>query len=231
MATVLDLLALLIKQQGDNYKFGHEVDLDEEDPDTFDCSELVQWACHKAGVKPEIPDRSWIQWQHCKKHGTLIPVESAKLTPGALLFRFRSSPETEERPWGAHVAVSLGSGLTFEASREIPGVGIFTTENRLWTDAALVPGVDYSRSRPPQLSGSRRNTLFHRMADRRLALQASELEVQRYVAGVQEAYIALSRETESATKGETSRTTTSQTTAARSAPAPVEAGPGSKKSR
>jgi len=143
MATVLDLFSLLVTQQGDSYKFGHEVRLSDEDPDTFDCSELVQWACHRLGITPKMPDRSWIQWQHCQANDSLIPVVRAIRTPGALLFRFQSSPTSSKRPRDAHVVISLGNGMTFEASREIDGVGIYTAEGRVWTHAGLIPGLVY----------------------------------------------------------------------------------------
>jgi cell wall-associated NlpC family hydrolase len=39
-----------LAQIGDRYVFGAETNLSDANPDTFDCSELVQWAAHQAGV-------------------------------------------------------------------------------------------------------------------------------------------------------------------------------------
>lgn len=144
--TVLDLFSLLVTQQGDKYEFGYNVDLSDKNPEKFDCSELVEWACRQLKIAPEMPDRSWRQWQHCRKEKSLIPVVRGILTPGALLFRFLSDPDADGRPEYAHVAISLGNGMTFEASQELRGVGVFTAEGRVWTHAALIPGLEYEQS-------------------------------------------------------------------------------------
>ena len=92
MATVLELVSLLVSQKGDKYVFGHEVSPDESDPTMFDCSELAEWGCARLKIKPKVPDGSWKQFRHCKKQGTIVAVERAILTPGALLFRFKGDP-------------------------------------------------------------------------------------------------------------------------------------------
>lgn len=145
MATSVDTLVWLMQQQtGDRYIFGAEADLSDPDPSAFDCSELVQWACARCGVQPTMPDGSWIQWQHCRNHGTLISIEEAIRTKGALLFVFGSDPSGKNRPKSAHVAVSLGDGRTIEARGTRYGVGSWSVAGRGWTHAALIPGVDYS---------------------------------------------------------------------------------------
>ena len=48
--TAQQLIDVASQQVGDRYVFGHEVDLEDEDPSTFDCSELIQWATHQLGV-------------------------------------------------------------------------------------------------------------------------------------------------------------------------------------
>ena len=147
---VSDFIQLLVAQAGDAYRFGVEVDLNDPDPDAFDCSELVEWAAHRVGVTPKVPDGSWIQARHCQQHGTLIPISEAVDTPGALLFRFSSSPFTGTRPTSSHVAVSLGDGRTIEARNTASGTGIFNATGRSWTHAGLVPFLNYdAKPKPP----------------------------------------------------------------------------------
>ena len=43
-----------LAQRGDRYIFGTETNLNDPNPKAFDCSELVQWAAHQAGVS--VPD-------------------------------------------------------------------------------------------------------------------------------------------------------------------------------
>lgn len=108
-----------------------------------DCSELIQNACRLAGVTPTVPDGSWIQWQHCRNHGTLIPVRQGMGSYGRLLFRFDGDPASRNRPRSAHVAISLGDGTTFEARGSRFLVGIHPVTGRGWTHAAELPGVDH----------------------------------------------------------------------------------------
>jgi len=135
MPTGQELVALELTQDGKPYIYGYEVNLDDPDPKAFDCSELEQWACHQLKVKPEMPDGAIYQYRHCRHHETLIDIEDAINTPGALLFRFSGEHH--------HVATSQGNGMTIEARGKHYGVGQFNAVGRGWTDAALVPGVDY----------------------------------------------------------------------------------------
>lgn len=126
-----------LAQDGDTYVMGHEVSLDDPDPGTFDCSELVQWAAKRVGV--DITDGSWLQYLDLKQRGALIPVEQALRTPGALLFSFSEEPQPGgSRPSQAHVAISLGDGRTIEARGSDYGVGIFEAGDRFeW--AGVIP--------------------------------------------------------------------------------------------
>lgn len=143
MVSAIQLVQLLLSQQGDKYIFGVEVNPSDMDPSAFDCSELVEWGSNHLGVNPTMPDGSWVQAAHCNRHGTLISVEKGILTAGALLFVFSGSPFEGDRPDKAHVAVSLGNGMTIEARGAKFGVGVFSVENRGWTHAGLIPGVIY----------------------------------------------------------------------------------------
>ncbi|HXH97814.1 MAG TPA: peptidoglycan-binding domain-containing protein [Gaiellaceae bacterium] len=124
-----DFVALCLRQRGDRYEFGAETSFDDPDPDTFDCSELVEWALHRIGVR--FPDGSWAQ----QDASTLIPIEKAIGVQGALLFRHRGKE--------GHVAVSLGNRSTIEARGRAYGVNVFDATGRDWTAAGLVPGLTY----------------------------------------------------------------------------------------
>ena len=39
-----------LAQAGDRYVFGAQARLDDPNPTAFDCSELVKWSAHQAGV-------------------------------------------------------------------------------------------------------------------------------------------------------------------------------------
>ncbi|RSM74808.1 hypothetical protein DMH04_39490, partial [Kibdelosporangium aridum] len=126
-----------VAQTGDKYVFGHEVNLNDRNPSTFDCSELVEWAAAQAGVK--VPDGSWLQYRDLAKSGTTMSVEQALKTPGALLFSFSSDPMTGGRPSAAHVAISLGNGKTIEAKGTQYGVGSWEANTKRFQYAGYLP--------------------------------------------------------------------------------------------
>ncbi|HYN94202.1 MAG TPA: transglycosylase SLT domain-containing protein [Pilimelia sp.] len=133
-------------QIGDTYVFGAEAKLKDIDPETFDCSELTQWAAHQAGVK--IPDGATAQYLHLKERGLLIPVDQAKDTPGALLFSFDREPRPGDgRTPGAHVAISLGGGRTVEAMNPRKGVLESSAKDR-FEYAAVLPGISDGTATP-----------------------------------------------------------------------------------
>jgi cell wall-associated NlpC family hydrolase len=125
-------------QTGDRYVFGAETRLDNPNPDTFDCSELVQWAAHQAGV--DVGDGTWVQYMQLEKQGATISVEQAMKTPGALLFSFPEKPVPGRAYPQSHVAISLGDGRTIEARGRRYGVGSWSAENR-FEYAAVIPGL------------------------------------------------------------------------------------------
>jgi peptidoglycan hydrolase-like protein with peptidoglycan-binding domain len=118
-----------LAQNGDRYVFGAETNLNDPNPNTFDCSELVQWAAAQVGVS--IPDGTMNQLPHIQRNGGSMSVDEALRTRGALLFR------------PGHVAISLGDGRTIEARGSAYGVGIFSAHNRGWTAAGRIPGMQY----------------------------------------------------------------------------------------
>ena len=126
-----------LAQKGDTYVYGAEVDLDDMNPTTFDCSELTQWAADQAGVT--IPDGAMYQYLDLKSQGELMPVDEALHTKGALLFYFSTEPTADGgRPSEAHVAISLGDGRTIEAKGSSYGVNEFPAEGR-FNYAGVIP--------------------------------------------------------------------------------------------
>lgn len=135
-----------LAQEGDKYVFGVRAKLDDPNPEKFDCSELTKWAAHQAGV--EIPDGAMYQYLDLKQKDSLISVDKAMHTKGALLFYFSNEPSPGGgRPSKAHVAISLGDGRTIEAKGTKYGVGEFTAHNR-FNYAGVIPGLDSSTAPP-----------------------------------------------------------------------------------
>jgi cell wall-associated NlpC family hydrolase len=125
-------------QRGDQYIFGVMDRLDDPNPKAFDCSMLVQWSAHQAGV--DVPRNAWDQYTYLHERGMVIPVDQAIHTPGALLFSFNSDPNTG-RPVQQHVAISLGDGKTIEARGSQYPVGSFDATPKRFQYAAVIPGI------------------------------------------------------------------------------------------
>jgi cell wall-associated NlpC family hydrolase len=113
-----------LSQNGKPYVFGAEASPTNANPKALDCSELVEWASTRAGVP--FPDGSANQIDAARP----LSVEQALRTPGALLYR------------PGHIAISLGDGRTIEARNRKAGVGIFDANNRGWTRAGTIPGLE-----------------------------------------------------------------------------------------
>jgi hypothetical protein len=144
--SVQRFLDAALAQQGDRYIFNAQTDPNDPDPDAFDCSELVEWAAAQTGVS--VSEASYTQYLDMKKAGTLISVEDAINTPGALLFKFPSEPQPgQPRQNGSHVAISLGDGRTMEAMGTNYGVRIAEAGDRFGY-AALIPGMNYAAPPP-----------------------------------------------------------------------------------
>jgi cell wall-associated NlpC family hydrolase len=132
-------LSAATAQSGDKYIFGVMDRLDDPNPKAFDCSMLVQWSAHQAGV--DVPRNAWDQYQFLHEHGMVIPVDQAIHTPGALLFSFNSDPNGHSPPVHQHVAISLGDGKTIEALGSQYGVGNFDATPKRFQYAAVIPGI------------------------------------------------------------------------------------------
>lgn len=147
VAHIEDVLLEAVAQEGKPYIFGAEAKASDPNPKAFDCSELVEWACARAGVVPTVPDGAFNQYAHCKAHDTLIPVEQARLTRGALMWvatdAFLKTGKGSGRNAIVHVVFSLGDGTTVEARGKAWGIGTWPSAGR-FDFAALIPGVDYT---------------------------------------------------------------------------------------
>jgi len=122
-----DIVDKVMTQIGKTYEYAYEVNLNDPDPKSFDCSELIEWGCYQLGIKPKVPDGSANQKAFCIP----IPLDQGIKTPGALLFH------------PGHVAVSQGNGKTVEAMGSKYGVLEGQVANR-FDSAGLVPNVHYS---------------------------------------------------------------------------------------
>jgi cell wall-associated NlpC family hydrolase len=144
--SVQRFLDAALAQQGDRYVFNAHTNPDDPNPEAFDCSELVEWAAAQTGV--QVSEASYTQYLDMKAAGTLISVEDAINTPGALLFKFPSEPQPgQPRQNGSHVAISLGDGRTMEAMSTNLGVRISEAKDR-FQYAALIPGMNYAAPPP-----------------------------------------------------------------------------------
>jgi cell wall-associated NlpC family hydrolase len=132
-------VSMLLSQRGDHYRFGGEVNLNDTNPDYYDCSEFIEWAAHRVGGY--MPDGSSAQYAYCKSKGLSVGVSTAMRTSGALLHR------------DGHIAVSLGNGKTIEARGRSYGVGVFEAAGRGFTHGLKVPGMTYGAPpKPPATS-------------------------------------------------------------------------------
>lgn len=127
--SALDMVTAMLRQVGDSYIFGAEADPKDPDPDTFDCSELVQWACAQVGV--DFVDYTGNQIAAVAAAGLELTVAQCATIRGALLWR------------PGHVAVSLGDGRsTIEARGRAYGVVQYVIGDR-FTRGGKIPGLDY----------------------------------------------------------------------------------------
>jgi hypothetical protein len=155
MVDVETVVQLALAQQGDRYVANAEASVNDPNPSAFDCSELVEWACGRAGVQPAMPDGSWIQQRWCKSNGLIVSVDEAIATRGALLFKHRDAAGNPVDPGPtcppkAHVAISLGDGHTIEAMGTQYGVLVASALQRDWTAGGRIPGCTYGGAPQPQ---------------------------------------------------------------------------------
>ncbi|HET9729475.1 MAG TPA: NlpC/P60 family protein [Acidimicrobiia bacterium] len=133
-------LSAALAQRGKPYVWGANAPINDPNPKAFDCSELTKWAAAQAGVS--IPDGAAPQYVYLRDHGTLMSVDQALHTPGALLFHFDREPRRagDFQPHD-HVAISLGDGVhTIEAKGSKYGTGVFEAGTH-FNYAGVIPGL------------------------------------------------------------------------------------------
>ena len=144
-----DFVQMALSQAGDDYVWGASAanngQVLDDDPDSFDCQELVEWSAAKLGLPAE--DASYLQYDSLERSGHTMTVEEALKTPGALLFSSGDSGKVH------HVAISLGDGRTIEAKGRAYGVGEFDAGNR-FDKAGMLPGLDYGPDDGGALDGA-----------------------------------------------------------------------------
>jgi hypothetical protein len=146
VTNIEDVLLHALNDTGAQYVFGAQTVMQNDQPAKVDCSELVEWACGKAGVVPRMPDGARYQYAHCEQHRTTVDVAEALRTRGALMFI------TESNGVIGHVVFSLGDGTTMEAKGKAFGVGSFSaltaSGKPRFDKAARIPGCEYGVGAP-----------------------------------------------------------------------------------
>lgn len=127
--SALDMVTAALRQVGDEYVFGAEASASDADPDRFDCSELIEWACAQTGVT--FVDGSSNQIAAIARAGLELPIAACLKIRGALLWH------------PGHVAISLGDGkTTVEAMGRAYGVVQGKSPGR-FTRGGKIPGLSY----------------------------------------------------------------------------------------
>jgi cell wall-associated NlpC family hydrolase len=131
------LVELCLHHVNDEYVFGTNADHENPDVHTFDCAELISWACAQLGV--ELPAYSVAQIDAAHRHGLGLSVDQAAHTRGALLFHEAGHNGSHYN----HVALSLGTGdRTIEAMDHKHGVMVGKVGER-FSQGGLIPGITY----------------------------------------------------------------------------------------
>ena len=145
-----DLLNLATTREGEEYVYGADVPLDDQNwHGPWDCAELASWVARQVTGKlygcldadTDNPDPWTGAWARDARNGKVqvIPVSRAAKTPGALLLRYRQG--------GHHIVFAVGDGRTFGAQNGQDGV----TYERVggldsWDYGILLPGVTYGNT-------------------------------------------------------------------------------------
>lgn len=123
--TAARFVAIAISASGASYVFGAEALSSDPSPSALDCSELIEWALGRMGIK--FPDGSGNQYEVLNKTG----VAQAMRIKGALLWK------------PGHIGISLGDGRSMEARNPRAGVGIFRAADIAWVGGGTISGLRY----------------------------------------------------------------------------------------
>jgi len=176
MTTPNQIVDTARSQFGKPYVYASAPAVSVRNPRSFDCSGYTHWVFGRNGVS--LPNGSWNQAIMGRDNHTLISIDQAIHTPGALLFMGANSGYSGYGPSG-HVAISLGNGSTAEARGTAYGVGSWSAYNRPWTNACLVPGVTYN---VPQIKASDvlKGDLINKVKDGPILKGGSQNEEVKY---------------------------------------------------
>lgn len=116
---------IAISASNARYVFGAEASSGDPTPAALDCSELIEWALGRMGIK--FVDGSGAQYAATVHIG----VQMALGTKGALLWK------------EGHIGISMGDGRSVEARNPSDGVGIFRARDIAWAGGGLIRGLSY----------------------------------------------------------------------------------------
>jgi hypothetical protein len=137
--TADQFVQLCLDQVGDAYDFDASDKLQnrkDDDPDEFDCSGLVEWACLQLGLD-DMKGNAKTLIGKCER---TLDVAEAVNVRGALIYAY---PREGSKVSG-HIVVSLGDGTHHvDASFSKKTVGIRKTSLTYYDLAGLVPGLEY----------------------------------------------------------------------------------------
>ena len=167
MATGTDLLTWARAQVGKPYDASS--DAVRFGPNAFDCSGLVVASCRAAGtpLPPEAGTNSASIIRYCSAHGLTRPVSEALTLPGAILVMGPRNGFDGYGPLG-HIAFTVGNQRdVVEARGHAFGVVEGIALGRSWTNAAILPGVQYAppMSQPPHRDPDGLGDLYHALHD------------------------------------------------------------------
>jgi N-acetylmuramoyl-L-alanine amidase len=152
------VLQLATQHLGEAYHLGMLVPKDNPAwTGPWDCAEFASWlifqtsdilyGCNNDAGNPATADAYTGFWdQDARNLGHIVPIEEAARIPGAAILRVPPA-----RGIG-HVVISDGKGGTVEAHSANDGVVALMLSDRRWDMGILVPGIEYSRKPPVEVT-------------------------------------------------------------------------------
>jgi hypothetical protein len=137
-----DIVSLGDKHVGEPFALGALVPKDDANfKGPWDSAEFVSWLYYQAtGILygcDSVDEHSDFWDRDATKKGTIITIEEAKSTPGAVILRLAGNGEV------GHIVISDGNGGTVEAHGREDGITNSVVDGRRWDMGILVPEVTY----------------------------------------------------------------------------------------
>lgn len=160
-----DILTKAKEHLGERYILGARAPLQNGNwRGPWDCAEYCSWlsyqtygivfGCGTSNVSKGDPYSGY--WaSEAAASDRRISAEVAARTPGAFLIR---KPVTSPVQRIGHVAIAIGDGRVYEAAGAKLGVRIGPIEGRRWDLGVLLPGIDYTSTRPDEISDEPRRS-------------------------------------------------------------------------